>query len=259
MRLGGYMRELWGMKLGLAIAAIVGVLAATTVLFSVSILPPAVESNSLKLSSASTQVLVDTPDSALVDLRQTTYDLTSLSNRGVLVGNVMASPQVREMIGRRAGIPARRITITPPLTADHPRPLAGAENEPSITDLVASPGQPRIAVEASPTSPVLTIDAEASDPDVARRLADAAVVGTRDYLGQVADLEGTPAESRVKLIQLGPARSAVVDPGAPTEAAVLAFVVGFGLTCVAVLFVARVRSGWSDRGDIGRESAPGAA
>lgn len=250
MKLGGYLRELWEMKVGLVIALVVGVLAATRVLFTIGVVPPSLESNSLQLSSASTQVLVDTPDSALVDLRQTTYDIDSLTNRGVLVGNVIASPQVREMIGKRAGVPARQIVVTPPLTPDQPRPLAGSSHDPSVTDLVAYPGQPRVAVEASPTSPILTIDAEASDPDVARGLADAAVTATRDYMSQVADLEGTPEESRVKLIQLGPAKSAVVNPGAPVVMALLAFIAGFGLTCVAVLFVARVRSGWSTREEL---------
>jgi hypothetical protein len=246
------------MKLGLAIAVAVGLLAATRILFSISIVPPALGDNSLQLSSASTQVLVDTPDSALVDLRQTTYDIDSLTNRGVLVGNVMASPQVREMVGKRAGVPARQVTITPPLTADQPRPLSGTGHDPSVTDLVASPGQPRVTVEASPTSPVLTIRAEASDPDLARRLADGTVTATRDYMSQIADLEATPTDSRVKLIQLGPASGGVVNSGAPVAMAVLAFVAAFGLTCVVVLFVARVRSGWSGRADLGGNPAAGA-
>ncbi len=254
MKLGRHLRELWGTKLGLAIAVSVGALAAARVLFSIGILPPSLEGNSVKLSSASTQVLVDTPNSALVDLRQTTYDIDSLTNRGVLVGNLMASPQVREMIGRRTGIPARQITISPPLTADQPRPIAGA-HDPSVTDLVASPGRPRVSVEASPTSPILTIDAEASDPDLAARLADATVSATRDYMSKVADLENTPADSRVKLIQLGLANGAAVNPGAPVAMALLAFVLAFCLTGGFVLFVARVRRGWSGRDDLRRKPA----
>ncbi|MEZ5062951.1 MAG: hypothetical protein R2700_15840 [Solirubrobacterales bacterium] len=264
MSLGRHMRELWGMKPALAVALVAAVAAALSVLYSVSFLPPSVGDDSLQLSSASTQVLVDTPSSALVDLSQTTYDLTSLTNRGVLVGSVMASPQVREAIGRRTGIPARRITVSPPLTADQPRPLAGNEHDPSIGDLVASPADPRISVEASPTSPILTVDAEAADPETARRLADAAVSGTRDYLNQVANIENTPAESRVRIVQLGAARAAVVNPGAPAAMAVLAAVAAFIVSCILILAVARIRRGWmepaeDDREDAGLSSAARAA
>jgi hypothetical protein len=257
VRAGAYLRELWGMKLGLLVAVVVGLLAATRVFYAISIVPLKLERSSIDVASASTRVLVDTPRSALVDLRQTTYDLTSLTNRGVLVGNVMASPPVREFIAHRAGVQARRITVKPPQTPDQPRPLAGSDSEASIADLVAPPDQLRLAIEASPTSPVLDIRAEASDPAVARRLAEAAVTGTEDYLKAVANAEKTPASSRVGLIQLGRATTGVINGGAQRSVAVLAFFVGFGLTCIAVLFIARVRRGWSEEEDLERTSATG--
>ncbi len=259
MRIGAYLRELWGMKIGLVVAVTVGLLAATRVFYQISIIPPKLERDSMDIASASTRVLVDTPRSALVDLRQTTYDLTSLTNRGVLVGNVMASPPVREFIARRAGVPARRITVTPPQTPDQPRPLAGSDSKASIADLVAPPDQLRLAIEASPTSPILDIRAEASHPRVARRLAEAAVTGTEDYLEAVASAEKTPASSRVGLIQLGRATTGVINEGAQRGVAVLAFFVAFGLTCAAVLFLARVRRGWSKEKDLKRTSATGVA
>jgi hypothetical protein len=80
----------------------------------------------------------------------------------------------------------------------------------------------------------------------------------------MADIENTPAGSRVRLVQLGSAKSAVVNPGAPVAMALLAFVAAFGLSCVAVVAVGRIRRGWervesTDRDDLGRESAAGAA
>jgi hypothetical protein len=259
MRVGRYLRELWGMKPGLAVAVVIALLAATRVFYSISVFPPGIEREPGDLSSASTRVLVDTPRSALVDLRQSTYDLTSLTNRSVLVGNVMASPEVREFIARQVGTPARQIAVIPPLTPDQPRPPVGSEYGASITDLVKSPGQLRLAVEADPASPILDVHAEASDPAVARELAEAAVIGTKDYLDARADAEHTPASSRVRVSQLGPASSDVVNPGAQGAVAVLVFLIAFGLTCVVVLFVARIRQGWSKQDEVERPPATGAA
>ncbi len=255
MRAGAYLRELWGMKAGLALALVVGLLAATRVFYGIGLIPPGLDRGSLEVASASTEVLVDTPRSALVDLRQTTYDLTSLTNRSLLVGNVMASPPVRGFIAGQAGVAPDRITITPPLTPDQPRPLAGSDSTASIADLVAPPGELRLAVEASPTAPILDIHAEGPDAETARLLADSAVAGTRDYLRAQASSEDTPARSRVRLVQLGSARSGVINDGADGSVAVLAFFAGFAITCVAVLFVARVRRGWSQQDGLGPTSA----
>src|SRR3954454_3962873 len=70
VQLGMHMRELWGQKAGFAIALAIATLAATRVLFGFSLLPPGLEHNSQGLASASTQVVIDTPRSSIIDLRE---------------------------------------------------------------------------------------------------------------------------------------------------------------------------------------------
>lgn len=241
MRLGSYMRELWGMKIGLAVALIVALLAATRVLYGISLFPPGLERDSLTVASASTRVVVDTPRSTLVDLRETTYDLSALTNRAVLIGNVMASAPVREYIARRVGVAPDLVRVTPPLTPDQPRPIAGTATDTSTTDILNRPDPYRLSIQANPTAPILDIFAEASDAETARRLADAAVVGMKDYLGVVAAKQRTPPGSRVSLIQLGRAHSGVINGGANATITVLVFVSVFAVSCALLLIGTRIR------------------
>lgn len=246
MQLGRYMRELWRAKLGLAIALLLAVLAATRVVFGISLFPPGLEHRSLDLATASTHVLVDTPRSTMIDLRQNVYEIRSLSERAVILGNVMASPPVREYIGRRVDVAADRIAATGPLTAEQPRAIAGAEDEPRTTDILKRPDEYRLSIQANPTVPVLDIYSQAPDAEAAKALANGAVDGLQDYLDAVADERGTAATNQVELQQLGRARSGVINAGAGTALALVVFVLVLIASCAAVLLVARVRRGWRE-------------
>jgi hypothetical protein len=244
MRFATYIRELAGLKVGVAIALVIALLAGVRVLYAVSIFPPGLERHSLEMASASTQVLVDTPRSTLVDLRQDIYELRSLSDRAVLIGNVMASPPVREFIARRANVPADEISVTAPLTAEQPRAFTDGDNDPRATDIFERPDDEyRLSVQANPTVPVLNIYAQA--PDRAAMIANGAVDGLQDYLDAVADQRGTSPEDRVELQQLGRARGGVVNEGAGVAIAVVTAVLAFCASCAVVLLIARGWRGWT--------------
>jgi hypothetical protein len=245
VQLGMHMRELWGQKAGFAIALAIATLAATRVLFGFSLLPPKLERNSQGLASASTQVVIDTPRSSIIDLREDTYSFTGLTNRSLLLGNVMASLPVREYIARRAGVPAAAIRVSAPLTPEQPRVVADGAHQPKTSDILRSPDEYRLSVQANPTVPVLDIYAEAPDGPAAGRLANAAVEGLHDYLGALARRHGTPLGKQVRLVQLGRASGATIDSGAGITLAALVFTFVFTIASAAVLFIARVRRGWA--------------
>ncbi len=239
------MRELWGQKIGLAVALAVALIAATRVLFSIGLFPPSLESSSVGLASASTQAIVDTPRSSAIDLRTDTYSFTSLTNRALLLGNVMASLPVREYISRRAGVPAALIRVQAPLTPEQPRVVTDGAHQPKTSDLLRSPEEYRLDVQANPTVPVLDIYAEAPDGKAAAKLANASVEGLRDYLRALASQHGTPLARQVRVVQLGRASGGTIDSGAGLKLAILVFVFVFALASAAVLFVGRVRRGWA--------------
>ena len=53
---------------------------------NISLIPPGLSPRSLEMATATTQVVVDTPKSALIDIRQNTYSLDGLTNRALLLG-----------------------------------------------------------------------------------------------------------------------------------------------------------------------------
>jgi hypothetical protein len=244
MRLGVYLRELWGHKLGLALSVVIAVVATTQIVYGISLSPPGIEGNSLNVASASTHVIVDTPKSTVVDPRSDVYTIESQSNRAVILGNVMASLPVRQYIARRAGISADQIRAEPPVTPDQPRAMVDSAHAPRVSDILKRPDEYRLSIQADPMAPVLDIYTVAPTTDEATKLADASVDGLRDYLGSVAAKDRTPKLDQVRLEQLGRATGGTINAGAGMQIAILTFLLVFAIACLGVLFLARVRRGW---------------
>ena len=210
----------------------------------IALLPPRLEPRALKLSSASTQVLIDSPQSALVDYRYDTYDFDALTNRAVLVGNVVASLPIRTAIARQAGIGANRLQVVPPLTLKQPRVLAIDGNERHAADLLKLNDQYRLFVRANPTVPMLQIYAQGPSNAVAAKLADAAVEAMQKYLDELASAQRTPKENRITLTQLGHAHGTTINKGIELRVALFAFVLTFAAAVASIAFFRRVRQGW---------------
>lgn len=249
MELGRHLRELSGHPVAAAICLLLAIAAALTVTYKVSILPPKLESRSLEIASARAEVLVDTPRSSVLDLRQGSSEMERMTNRAVLIGNVMVSPPVLAYIGRRAGIPPGVIQARAPLTPDFPRPLSRTGDEPRTSDLLRSTEQYRLNVQTNPTVPIVQIFAQAPTAAKAAALANAAVDGLQDYVADTARRQGTAPEDLVRLEPLGRAEGMVINDGIRTQLAILSFFVVFGLSSGFAVVGARVRKGWKLDGE----------
>lgn len=243
MQLGRHLRELWGHRTGLIVSILLALFAAVWSVGKISLFPPSVKPRVLNMAAANTRALVDAPTSAVLDMNVSTVNLQSMTNRGVLVGNVMASEPVRQYIARRAGLPAYMIQVASPLTPDFPRPLA-ASGKASPRDILKSPNQYRLSIQANPTVPILDIYSEAPTPDKAAQLANAAVEGMEDYLKDLARQQSVPAGRQVHLVQFGRAKGGVINPGVRLKLGVLTFLIVLGASSVTVLALDRVRRGW---------------
>jgi hypothetical protein len=244
MGLGTRMQRLWQLRMGMAASVALALVVAVWSVAKINLLPPGLTPRSLEIATASTQVVVDTPKSALVDLRQDTYSLEGLTNRAVLLGNVMASPPVRESIARRAHVPVELIRVAPPLTPKQPRALAETGNQKHTRDILKLNDEYRLAIQANPTVPVLHIYAQTPTAESARVLANAAVDSMRAYLTDLAESAGTPKNKEIGLIQLGRARGAVINGGIEWQVAILAFLITLAASGATTIFLARVRDGW---------------
>lgn len=245
VQLGKHLYELWRLRLGVMLALVLALGAALWSVKKVTVLPPSVQSRSLEMAAAQTRVLVDSPRSAILDLAMSTNDIQSITNRSLLIANVMASAPVREYIARRAHLPADVLQVASPVTPTFARPLAMNGNKPKTKDILRSPGEYRLSLTSNPTVPIVDIYAEAPTAQAAQQLANGAVDGMRDYLRDLGDSQQIPLKRRVELEQLGRAKGGLIDRGVSVEVATLSFLLVFAASSAAVLFVSRVRRGWA--------------
>jgi hypothetical protein len=244
MGFGVRLRMLWQMRGWVLACLLLATVAAAWSVARISLAPPGLQLRAVRMASASTQIVVDTPQSALVDARTDTYNIDALINRAVLVGNVMATPEVRSAMAKRARIPVELLQVAPPLTPDQPRVLAEDGKERHATDIAKRNDQYRLLITANPTVPVLRVYALTRDAESAAALANAAVDAANQQLHSLARSSATPSSDQVKLRQFGRAEGTVINDGVQTKAAALAFVLTFGLSCASLLFIRRVREGW---------------
>jgi hypothetical protein len=244
MGIGIRMRRLWRLRAGVIVALLLASLAAVWSVEKISLFPPGLTPRSLEMASASTHVVVDTPTSALVDLRQDTYSLEGLRNRSVLLGNVIASSRVRENIARRLDLPVEDLRIQAPLTREQSAPPVDSENARHTNDILKSNDQYRLDVQANLSVPMLDIYAQTPTAESATTLVNAAVDELRTYIAALAADKATPKKDQIQLVQLGRGRGAVINEGIDWQVALLAFLITFGICSATIIFIDRVRTGW---------------
>ncbi|HEY7633116.1 MAG TPA: hypothetical protein VH817_20605 [Thermoleophilaceae bacterium] len=244
MKLGFRIHSLWQMRRGLIGAVVLSALVALWSVQQISLFPPSVTPRKFEMASATTHVVVDTPRSAILDLREDTYSLQALTNRTVLLGSIIASAQVRQTIARLAGVPVQSLQIQAPLTPSQPRTTADASHQKKVGDILKSMDQYRLDLEANPTVPILDIYAQTPDPKSAAKLADSAVTALRQHLAALAAADRTPLGDQIRLRQLGPAHGAVINNGVDWQVVFVVFFLTLGLACASLIVYARVREGW---------------
>jgi hypothetical protein len=252
MQLGRHLRELWRLRIGLVASVLLAVFAGLWSVGRVSLIPPSVQPRALETAAASTRVLVDAPRSTVLDLSVDTYNFQAITNRALLVGNVMASEPVQRYIGRRARVSPDVLQVASPVTPDFPRPLASSGKR-SSRDILKSPDEYRLSIQVNPTAPVLDVYAEAPTAEAAELLANGAVDGMKDYLRDLGTTQGVPLERQVRLEQLGRAKGGVINQGVRVKLAVLSFLLVFAACSLTVLFIGRVRRGWAVEAERDRE------
>jgi hypothetical protein len=239
-----HLRELLRLRVGVAVSVFLAALAALWSVSAIQVTPPGLKPRALDIASAETQVVVDTPYSTVVDLRQGVNDIEPLKERALLIGTLMATQTVRADIARRAHVAADRVQVVAPRTPGQPRPLAESGEKKGPGDLFKSTDQYRLDIEANPTIPLLSVKAQAPTPAKAQELANAAVSGLNDYLRRLAASEDTPDSLRITLRQLGTASGEVINDGVQTQVIIVVFLFVLALSCAASLLVSRVRRGW---------------
>jgi hypothetical protein len=244
MGLGIRLRKLWKLRIGVITSLALALLAAAWTTEQISLFPPGLTPKKLDLATAATHVVVDRQRSAILDLRTDTSDFESLTNRAVLLGNVIANGEVRANIARSAHVPLDKLVIAAPLTPKQPAAQVDPANRKKPSDIFKGLDEYRITILADPTVPFLDIFTQAESVKTAQDLANAAVTSLQTYLGSLARSEGTPQDAQIRLMQLGRAHGSIVNKGAHYQTALVVFILTFAFSCATVIYIDRVRKGW---------------
>jgi hypothetical protein len=222
--------KLWKLRLWVGVGGLLAVLAAVA---SLTMFHSAV------YSSASTKMLVDSPQSALANA---SVDLTGYLGRADVFARLMTSAEALQYIGQAAGVPGNLIAASGPVevngspgAAHAPVAIRGGRD-------VAAPANYKLQLLQNPLLPTVDVYAEAPTTERAIALANGAVTGFGAFMNHLYAGSGFPVapNKRIEIRSLGGATGGVVDPGASKKIAAMIFLAVLALWCGIVLFVDRL-------------------
>lgn len=241
MELARTLNILWRRRRLVALGAALAAVAAFLSVYSVGLLPPSLASRTNVFATASTQLLVDTPDSAFADLAN---DLTPLDTRASVFARFLASPAAVQLIARDAKVPLDQIEARGPYDINLPVIQQEPTAEKRGTQLIGETALYRLRFENNPVLPIVSVFAQAPTKDEALALANAAPRALNAYVKGIQTSQHTPASRRVVIRSLGDASGGVVNEGANAQIAALVFLVVFGVWCMLLIPAQTISDGW---------------
>lgn len=188
-------------------------------------LPP--HSRQYQQAIASSDILIDTRNSQVVDVGGHGPELSTLASRANLLGNLMVTGPLKDTIAEAAGVSPEKLVVVPPANAETP----GVAPAPVATgrgvDVPASE-RSTLTFSTDETLPILHVVAESPDAETARELALATVVNLRKYLAAVATTQKIPAARQLVVRQFGAPNVTTATRGVPHSLA-------FGLALILAL------------------------
>ncbi|HUC07381.1 MAG TPA: hypothetical protein VMR96_04765 [Solirubrobacterales bacterium] len=256
MELARTLKTLWIRRRLVALGAVIAAIAALLSVYSVGLFPPSLTSRTNVFATASTQLLVDTPDSAFADLAN---DLTPLETRASVFARFLASPVALELIAREADVPLSSIEAQGPYDINLPviqqEPTAGQRS----SQIIGEGALYRLRFENNPVLPIVSAFAQAPSKAEALALANAAPRALRSYINRIQAEQSTPADRRVVIRKLGDATGGVVNEGANLQIALLVFLVVLGGWCMLLIPAQTLARGWREAGVYGADPNGGPA
>jgi hypothetical protein len=231
----GILSDLWRHRVLVRWFFVVALLVGLFLLFRPG-WPPS--SREYSVGAASAQILVDTPESQMVEVAPKGSE--TLGARASLLANLMAQGEVKAAIARRAGLrPDRLLTAGPGASAPS---VGGAAAKPGPDSYILSTG---VVTNADGQAlPIISVATQAPDARRAAQLANAAVDGLGAYLDAKALAQEVDYRHRLRARGLGPALAHTVAHGPGRKVALLAVIFIFGALCASLLLLAALVRTW---------------
>jgi hypothetical protein len=246
----------------IAVSVLVGLACAFWSVTAISLSPPGIQPRQLEIGVAATHVMLDAPDSIIVDPAAVYTDLPTFVKRASLYGSLIGSRPLRDRIGERIGVPADRIAALSQLRTDVDRAMREPASEQRAHQIASSSKPYRLELQPDTNHPILHVYAQAPTSAQAIALADAAVAALRDHLREAADASRAASGEQVRLVQLDRARGAVMNGSAKPLIFAFTFLVASAIALALLLGGAAVRrqfaaAGRAERGEAGDDERAG--
>jgi hypothetical protein len=228
------------------LGAVIAAIAALLSIYQVSLFPPGMKSRTNVFATASTQILIDTPDSTFADVAN---DIEPLNTRAGVFARFMTSPEALALIAREAKLPLDGIEAQGPYDLNVPEFQRVPTAERRSSQILGERALYRLRFENSPELPIISVFAQAPTTEEALALASAAPAALRDYIGGIQAREHTPTERKVEVRKLGRAVGGVVNESASLQIATLVFIVVLIGWCLLLVPAQTIARGWRELGD----------
>lgn len=236
-------RQLWSRKLRVGLVIVIAVLAAILSAYRLSVSPPGLHSRALTVGAASSQILVDSPKSALV-AGASLGTFEALSTRAKIYGEYLSSLAARKEIAKLAGVPARSISSSGPFSsATGQNPYETQSSEDRANEILQEGAQSRLVFTGQEGVPILTVDAQAATAARAVDLANASFITLKRYVNNLS-ADGEEVKRGVTVRELGQPEGGTIGSGNDVVLMALAFLAVLILGCAAILVVPRFTQRW---------------
>ncbi|HET9197653.1 MAG TPA: hypothetical protein VFN92_05275 [Solirubrobacterales bacterium] len=269
MEIVGFVRTLLQRKLVLGILLALATLAALMTAFRIG--PSGVERRSVAVGAATSQILVDSAESTLVE-GAGTDQIAALGTRARVYAQYLSSRDAVNQIAKEIGVPPSLIVAHGPFsegTGIQDYDQQGAESR--ARDLVAEGKEYRLVFEAQEDVPIITVYATGPATEQALGLAKASFNVLERYIGElkvearkaeaIAPPPKNPVTSSVPLVEnivvreLGAPEGGLVGGSADMVLMVLAFLAVFGIGCIVVAAGSGFMRHWRLAGEMERIGA----
>lgn len=238
------LKALWNDRRWVVVGAVVALVAALISMFRIS--PFSLTPRSSDIAAATTEVLVDSQETFLGDLRR---EIEPLTLRAGAYAHFVESEAVVNALSHASKVPAREIAIHGPVA--NASEAADPTSEQRANDLRKDSEPYRVQVNFSGELPVLSIYTQAPTVEGARRLANGMAAALRSVVSSVQSDNGSVTKANsVRIRQLGPAQAGIVSESASYVLGVLVFVGVLGAACILILVARNVGEAWRESDEV---------
>jgi capsular polysaccharide biosynthesis protein len=158
--------------------------------------------------TATVQILVDSPVSALVNLQA---NQTALGSRASVLAQAMSSDAVVSAIAKSAGVPVDEVTAQGPYTGSGESLDVPTPSEARGMQIGSAKDRYRLTIQAQQDLPIVTVGVQGPTPGQAGALANQVLAGTEAWLATLTTSSQVKTGDVVRLRQLGDAQAGSVN------------------------------------------------